>query len=241
MGHGDGGMGRGISGIDGDRAFEQAARGDIGGAGRRPHLLAPAQEKLEGFDVDLAPLGQTVLLADRQLQLERGDDLLGQFILNGENIVEIAIEAARPDMAAARRIDQLRGDADAIARLADAAFEDIANVERLGDLGDWRDGLLVKERRIARDDMQFRQFGEVGDDVFADAVGEIFLLGVAAHVVEGEHGDRRLARSGRRRRFLRRGLFGWSRGFRLRRYADLERIDADRLEDVLELRLARYR
>jgi hypothetical protein len=42
--------------------------------------------------------------------------------------------ALGPDMAAARRLDQLRGQADAVAGLAQAPFEDIAHAEIAADL-----------------------------------------------------------------------------------------------------------
>ena len=50
------------------------------------------------------------------------------------------------------------------------------------------------ERRIAGDDKELPKFGESGDDVFRDAVGEIFLFRVAAHVLERQHCNRRLVR-----------------------------------------------
>ena len=49
---------------------------------------------------------------------------------------------------------------------------------------------LVDEGRVARDDEEPAQLRQRGDDVLADAVGEIILLRLAAHVGEGQHGDR---------------------------------------------------
>ncbi len=66
---------------------------------------------------------------------------------------------------------------------------------------------LVGERGIARDHEQAGDLRQIGDQVFGHAVAEIFLLGIAAHVREGQNGDRRLVgQSGRRcrRRRLRR-------------------------------------
>jgi hypothetical protein len=54
------------------------------------------------------------------------------------------------------------------------------------------------EGGIARDDKKGGDFREVGDDVLGYPVAEIFLLGVAAHIGEGQHTDRnRRTRSGR--------------------------------------------
>ena len=78
-------------------------------------------------------------------------------------------------------------------------------------------------------------FDRARDDVFRDAVGEIFLLGVAAHVGERQHGDRRL--DGQRGRRVVVGLTSiGGPASDLGRQPDLQRIDADRLGDVLELR-----
>ena len=44
---------------------------------------------------------------------------------------------------------------------------------------------------VARDHQEPAQLGQRGDDVLADAVGEILLLRIAAHVDEGQHGDGR--------------------------------------------------
>ena len=50
-------------------------------------------------------------------------------------------------------------------------------------------GALEAERHVARDDGQRRDLAEVGDDVLGDAVGEVLLLRVAAHVGERQHAD----------------------------------------------------
>src|ERR1700751_4884007 len=67
---------------------------------------------------------------------------------------------------------------------------DIAHIERLA---------LELEGCVARDDLERRDLRQVGRDVLADAVAEIFLLGLAAHVGERKHtyGDWTLARTGR--------------------------------------------
>src|SRR5579863_377071 len=88
----DDGMSRGIVRINGDRAFEQVSPSDAALPRRGPSVLATAQEKLESLDVDFALLvGEPVFFADRQLQLQRGDDLFRELVLNRENIGKIAI------------------------------------------------------------------------------------------------------------------------------------------------------
>ena len=45
------------------------------------------------------------------------------------------------------------------------------------------------EGGVARDNGKGRNLAEVGDYVFADAVGEIFLLGITAHIGKGQNAD----------------------------------------------------
>ena len=94
-------------------------------------------------------------------------------------------------MAAGGDVVELRRNAHAVAALAHAALDHVADAELLGDLLQV-DGLaLVDERRVARDHEEPAQLGQRGDDVLADAVGKILLLRIAAHVGEGKHGDGR--------------------------------------------------
>ena len=87
------------------------------------------------------------------------------------------------------RIDQLRGDPHPIARLADAPLEHVANAERLADFLHMDVLALEGERGIAGDDEELRQFRQGRDDVLGDAVGEIVLLRIAAHILEGQDRD----------------------------------------------------
>src|ERR1700720_3046651 len=89
-------------------------------------------------------------------------------------------------------VDELGRDPDALARLADAAFQDRGDVEAPAHLLHVGGPALVGEYRIARDDGKARDLREIGDDVLGDAIGEILLLRIAAHVVEGQDGDRGL-------------------------------------------------
>ncbi len=58
---------------------------------------------------------------------------------------------------------------------------------------------LVDEGRVARDDEEAVETAERGKDVLGQTVSKEFLLGVAAHVFEGQHNDRRLVGKRRRR------------------------------------------
>ena len=150
----------------------------------------------------LRTLARRALLLDlSQLGLDRADDAIGNLVLHGKGIGEVAVVALAPQMGAGRRLDELRGDAHAVTRLAHASLEHIADAQIAPDLLDV-DGLaLVDEARVARDHEQPAPFRQCRDDVFADTVGEVLLFGIAAHVGERQDGDRRLVRQRRRDRW----------------------------------------
>jgi hypothetical protein len=89
-------------------------------------------------------------------------------------------------------------DAHAIARLPDAALEHEAHAEVASDVLHLRRPALVDERGVARDHEQAGDLGEVGDQVLGDPVGEVFLFGIAAHVLKRQDRDRGLLRQRRR-------------------------------------------
>jgi hypothetical protein len=138
---------------------------------------------------------------------------------------EFAIEPLGPEMPAAAGIDELGCDAHAIAGLADAPLEHKTHAQVAPDLLHFGRPALVDEGGVARDDEQARDLREIGDQVLGQAIAEILLLDIATHVREGQHGDRRLVRHGRRR-------CGLTRARSSSRRPDAE--NPYRLGDVLE-------
>jgi hypothetical protein len=86
-------------------------------------------------------------------------------------------------------LDQLRSDTDAVAGFAQAAFEHIAHTQLTADLLHIDRLAFVGEARITGDDEQRRIARQCGDHVLGDAVSEVFLLRVAAHILERQHRD----------------------------------------------------
>ena len=78
--------------------------------------------------------------------------------------------------------------------LAHATLDHVADAQLLGDLLHMDGPVLVDKGRVARDHEEPTQLGQRGDDVLADAIGEILLLRFPAHVDEGKHGDGRSVR-----------------------------------------------
>jgi hypothetical protein len=115
---------------------------------------------------------------------------LGNLVLNNKDVFERTLVTLCPDVLSATRVDQLRGDANAIGRLSHAPFEHIANTE-LPPYLTHIDGLtFVGKRRVAGDDEQPMRLGQRRNDVFRDAIGKKLLLGITAHILECEDRDR---------------------------------------------------
>ena len=126
----------------------------------------------------------------QELRLDGGDDFLGDLVLEFEDVRQVAIITVGPDVVVRRGVDELGGDAHAVAALADAALQDVAHAKLASDAFDV-DGLaLVIERRIPRDDEEPAKLRQTRDDVLGNTVGEVFLLRVAAHIDERQDGDR---------------------------------------------------
>ena len=123
---------------------------------RRPGVKArhAAQEVVIGVEA----FGRLALCAFDfgafKLMRDRADDALGDPILKLEDVVERAFIALGPEMAAGRCIDELSGNAHAVRRFADAAFQHIAHAQVAADLLHIDGPALVGEARIARDHEQ---------------------------------------------------------------------------------------
>ena len=80
----------------------------------------------------LAPHGR--LLAAHQPHVESGDDFACDFVLDGKDVLEVAVIAFRPDVVAAGRLQQLHRDPQAVPGAAHAAFQHVTDAEFAADL-----------------------------------------------------------------------------------------------------------
>ncbi len=87
-------------------------------------------------------------------------------------------------------MDQLRRDAHGRARLAHRPLQDVVDAERVADPAQVLVLALECKRRGAPGNLEFLDGGERIEDLLGDAVGEIFLLGIRAHVDEWQDRDR---------------------------------------------------
>jgi hypothetical protein len=109
-------------------------------------------------------------------------------ILQIENVSHLAVEPIGPYVRAVCGVDQLAGDTHSVAGLANATFQYVADPERTPYLPDVRRFALVGKAGIASNHEQPAHARESRNKLLHHAVGKIFLLGVAAHVLERQHG-----------------------------------------------------
>src|SRR5262249_39753047 len=96
-----------------------------------------------------------------------------QFVLSGENILNLAIISLGPNMSLARSVDQLRCQANPVAGLSHATLDDIADAKRTAHRSDVDRGAAEPEGGIAGYHVQGVIARQLGDDVFGDSVAEI--------------------------------------------------------------------
>jgi hypothetical protein len=213
------------SGSSSDRFAEQGQRFVRILGHRREGIGQGAQIEVIGIEAvgPLAPRAFDLGVTERRLDHPRNAD--GDVILQFEHIFELTVEAVGPEMRPAQRVDQLRRDAHPVSALSHRAFEHVADAELAADLLHI-DGLaLVRKARIAGDHEEPADAGERSDDLFHHAIGEIFLLRIAAHIGEGQHRNRRLVRQ-------------WERSPCGSFLGDRNAVDPHRPGDILDLLLA---
>src|SRR5262245_52388425 len=91
-------------------------------------------------------------------------------------------------------IDQLGGDPYLLPGFAYTPFYHVLHPHLTADVPDLYRLALVGKSRVAGDDKQAGDFGEIGGDVFSDAVAEVLLLGIITHVDKGQDEDGGLVR-----------------------------------------------
>src|SRR5260370_33799066 len=118
------------------------------------------------------------------------DDSVGDFVLDGKNVGQVAIIPICPNMSAVVAIDELTCYAHASARLSNTAFQNEIDAEALRHLRDFHSFALIGKSRVARHDKQPRHLRQISDDVLGNPITKIFLFQIAAHVDEWEDCNR---------------------------------------------------
>ncbi len=132
--------------------------------------------------------GQAVHFIGRQGLLQHARNGRGDLALDTEQVAHRTIVALGPEVLVRGHVDELRGDAQLITSTLHTAFEDGADVQLRTDLLDGKRITLVLHAGGARDHVQVLDLGELRDDVLRKSIAEELLVGIAAHVHEGQHG-----------------------------------------------------
>src|SRR5438105_587443 len=192
----------GIIWINGDRLIEQSLRREVVLTGNAPVMRQRPHDQIPGIEA-LGRLALSAKILRRvELRFNRGNDGLGDLVLNREHIGKVAVVTLSPEVAAGRDVVKLSRNAYALALLAHAALDHIVDTEFLGDLLQVNGFALVGERGVARDHEEPAQLGQRRDDVFADAVGKYscsaspLMLAKGSTAIAGRSEDRTAARAG---------------------------------------------
>ncbi len=154
----------------------------------RPHI------EIVGLEIPRRRHLEAGHFARREIGLQRLNDPLGQFGLDGKKIGQFAIESLGPNMGVGARVDQLRIHPHPIAGTSHRAFQHMGNAERFADLAQVARAGSILLHRGSADDLQVRDLRQAGENVVVHAVGEEGVLPVVAQVFEGQHGDAFLRR-----------------------------------------------
>ena len=187
---GDAGVGAREPGVELDGLYEQAPGEPVGVLGALIEELPAAQIELIGVHVGGRRPGDRLRLARQQPDPQRCDDAAGDLVLDGEHVGEHTVVALGPQIPARGRVGQLRRDPDPVPGPADAALEDVAGTQPGTHLPRVRARALEGEGGLAGSHEEPGDLGEIGDEVVGDAVAEVFLVRIAAHVHERQHRHR---------------------------------------------------
>ena len=110
-------------------------------------------------------------------------------VLHTEYVVKHAIVRLRPKVIAVRGIDELCRDANSITDFADTALQHVAHTQLDADFLHVLVAALVIEGGRSRGNMQLRDARQFVQQLFRQAVTEVLVAVVSAHVDEWEHGN----------------------------------------------------
>src|SRR5205807_5270572 len=156
------------------------------GKGRRKG----AQREIVGVLIRLWLAPRPFDLGFAQDRPDRANDALCDPVLQIERVFQGTVEAVGPQMLAARRLDELAGDADPVAGLAEASLDYIPHPELARDLLRVRTFALVAEAGVAGHDREPPRSRQFGDQVLGYAVEKELGLGVAAEILKRQHRER---------------------------------------------------
>jgi len=133
--------------------------------------------------------GRNVSGDRQQLHRQRSDDFRGHLRLHLKAVAQPAFVGFGPQLGFAARLDQLHGDAGAVAVVPDAALDNVVRAQGVADVADPCRGALDQRGRGARDDAKSvgAQPPELRDHFLAQPFGEVFLRRIARKTRKRQH------------------------------------------------------
>ena len=125
----------------------------------------------------------------RELRPHCRQDRLGDLVLECEDVPQLAVVGLGPDVVTRGGVDELGADPHPVPRPAHAPLHHVADAQLPAHLLHVHRLALVGEARVPGDHRELAPAREPRDQILGDPVGEVLLLGIAAQVVEGQHGD----------------------------------------------------
>src|SRR5262245_35400857 len=119
--------------IEFDGATEQAERLLDVVEGQRIVQRERAEEEIVGVNIVRRLAARALDLCTAKFWLDCAYDARGDAVLKIEDVTQGPVETIGPEMQASRSIEQLTGDAHALARPAHAALEQVAHAEACPD------------------------------------------------------------------------------------------------------------
>src|SRR5260370_23059899 len=102
--------------------------------------------------------------------------------------MQILFIASSPQMPLGGDLDQLRGDANFVARSENRTFDNGFHVEVSSNLPQGFVCVLVLHSRSPRNNTEGTNLRQVGDELVGHAVGEIFLVWIAGEIHQRQDG-----------------------------------------------------
>ncbi len=133
-------------------------------------------------------------LAELELELVR--NRFCDLPLDREDVLQIPFVRLRPKVLIPLSVDELGRDQNTRAVAANASLEHVGHGERICDLADREALSLEREGGRAPRHSEVRELRQRVKDFLGNAVGEVLVVGIPAHVEEREDRDARFFRRG---------------------------------------------
>ncbi len=107
-------------------------------------------------------------------------------------MLQLPVIAFGPEGVASLGVHQLGGYAKAIGFAANAPLDNVRGIQLLTHMGGRHRFVAVGEHRGTGEDAKFQNLGNLGGDVFGDAITKVFVFFLPTQVLEVKHSERAL-------------------------------------------------